>query len=556
MNNQKRQNKDGLEPLKDKIYPVPFALVEINKNITIYTDISSQTYKVKEFKKSIIPDKKSSKINLNDPKYHYKLGIFFYKQNNLFAAINSFQNAIKLKANYPDAFCNLGVVFYKQGKFKKASNAFDEALKLNPNFPDAYCNLGVIHKEQGNLKKAIYSYKKALKLDPNYAEAFCNLGNALTEEGDIENAITSLKKSLNLNPNYPEAHCNMGVALKEKGKFDEAIACFQEALNLKPDHAEAHYNFSHTLLLIGSYEKGWIEYEYRSKREKNPSLPHAIAKTQRWKEGKLQKGDKLLIISEQGLGDTIQYMRYVPYIRNQGIDVTFCAQKKLHNLIKSSNIDSKPLTPKEIDSIEDREWTPLLSLPKFLGVTPDKPIISTPYISTPQKLIQKWKEILSKEKKLIIGINWQGNLEMEKRGYKGRSIPLETFSRLVDRNSISLISLQKGFGSEQLERCSFKEQFLECQKSINSTWDFMENAAIIQNCDLIITCDTSIAHLAGGMGKKVWLLLKHIPYWTWGIKSTRTFWYPSMRLFRQKEKQNWQEVMEQVSTQIYKEMGI
>ena len=164
--------------------------------------------------------------------------------------------------------------------------------------------------------------------------------------------------------------------------------------------------------------------------------------------------------------------------------------------------------------------------------------------------------LILKENKLIIGINWQGNKEMERTGYKGRSITLEYFSKLVNKNSVRFISLQKGFGSEQLANCSFQEQFVACQEAINSTWDFMENAAIIKNCDLVITCDTSIAHLAGGMGKKVWLLLKNIPYWTWGINSKRTFWYPSMRLFRQKERQTWQNVMEDVSIQINKEMGI
>ena len=136
------------------------------------------------------------------------------------------------------------------------------------------------------------------------------------------------------------------------------------------------------------------------------------------------------------------------------------------------------------------------------------------------------------------------------RTYQGRSIPLEIFSLLLDSNDIKLLSLQKGYGSEQLELCSFKNKFVECQSEITSTWDFLENAAIIDNCNLIITNDSSIAHLAGGMGKKVWLLLKDIPFWTWGLEGENTFWYPSMRLFRQKEKHNWYEVMERVSNNL------
>ena len=143
---------------------------------------------------------------------------------------------------------------------------------------------------------------------------------------------------------------------------------------------------------------------------------------------------------------------------------------------------------------------------------------------------------------------------MEKTYQQGRSIPLEMFSILSDIKEIRMLSLQKGFGSEQLHHCSFKNKFVECQPQIDSTWDFLENTAIIENCDLIITCDTSIAHLAGGMGKEVWLLLRNIPFWTWGLEGESTFWYPSMRLFRQKERHNWQEVMKRVSTQLNTEI--
>ena len=218
-------------------------------------------------------------------------------------------------------------------------------------------------------------------------------------------------------------------------------------------------------------------------------------------------------------------------------------------MIKASDIDPNPLTPQEANQVSEGQWIPLLSLPRYLNVSPKNPIINEPYICSSDKLKKKWREILSKVKKPIIGINWQGNPEMEKI-YRGRSIPLETFGILLKKNNIKFLSLQKGFGSEQLEQCSFKNKFIGCQSEIDSIWDFHENAAIIHNCDLIITCDTSIAHLAGGMGKKVWLLLTDIPFWTWGLEKESTFWYPSMKLFRQKERHNWNEVMEKVSNEL------
>ena len=260
------------------------------------------------------------------------------------------------------------------------------------------------------------------------------------------------------------------------------------------------------------------------------------------------------MISEQGLGDTLLYMRFVPYLKKQGHDVIFAAQEKLHSLIKSSGIDQNPLTPGQTSLALDGQWIPLLSLPRYLRVRPDNPIISKPYIYSTDKLNKKWKNILSKEKKPIIGINWQGNKEAEINFLKGRSLPLEIFSILARNNNLRFLSLQKGFGSEQLDYCSFKDKFVSCQDQIDSTWDFLENASIIENCNLIITSDTSIAHLAGGMGKKVWLLLKDIPHWTWGLEGDSTFWYPSMRLFRQNKRNNWQSVMETVSSKIKKEL--
>ena len=272
-----------------------------------------------------------------------------------------------------------------------------------------------------------------------------------------------------------------------------------------------------------------------------------MPKTQQWSGEKLNPGQKLLVVSEQGLGDTIQFMRYIPYLQKQSVDVSFCAQTKLHGLIQSSNIHPNPLTPEQANLIQEGKWIPLLSLPKYLEVNPQNPIISKSYISTTDSFINKWKEILSHENQPIIGINWQGNPDAEKNNLKGRSIPLELFSTIAKHNDCKFLSLQKGFGSEQLENCSFRDKFVGCQQQIDSTWDFLENAAIIANCDLIITSDTSIAHLAGAIGKQTWLLLHNVPDWRWGMTGDTTFWYPSMKLFRQEARNEWHILMEKVA---------
>jgi Flp pilus assembly protein TadD/GR25 family glycosyltransferase involved in LPS biosynthesis len=435
-----------------------------------------------------------------------------------------------------------------QGRFDELIELLRKTLQLKPNYPDAHINLGIALKEQGDLTAAIASYNTALKLKPNYPEAHNNLGNALQEQGDLTAAIAAYNTALKLKPNYPEAHYNLGNALKEQGELTAAIASYNTALKLKPNYPEAHWNSSLTMLLGGDYKNGWEKYEWRTKTEKEASKPHALPKCDQWSgELALKTTSQLLLVTEQGLGDTLQFMRYATALRNQGLPVSFCAQPKLHNLIQASGIDPSPLTPQQANEVSEGQWIPLLSVPRHLEVSPEKPIITEPYIKTTDELHTKWAGILSAEQRPIIGINWQGNPKTEKARLRGRSLALETFAPITGSTQISLLSLQKGFGSEQLETCSFKDHFVSCQDQINDTWDFLETAAIIVNCDLVITSDTSVAHLAGGMGKTTWLLLHKVPDWRWGLEGDSTFWYPSIRLFRQKERGNWEEVMRRVA---------
>ena len=257
-----------------------------------------------------------------------------------------------------------------------------------------------------------------------------------------------------------------------------------------------------------------------------------------------------MVVSEQGLGDTIQFMRFILYLRRKGFSISFCAQNKLLDLIKSSGIIAEPLDPSQIHKIKKGNWIPLLSLPRLINVSPDNPLISEPYVKSNQKLTKKWKNILSDEKLPIIGINWQGNPDAEKTSLRGRSMPLELFSKIARNHSCKFLSLQKGFGTEQLENCSFKDKFVSCQEQINKTWNFIETTSIIDNCFMIITTDTYVAHLAGALGKPTWCLLHSEPDWRWGKTGEETFWYPSLKLFRQKSPLNWTEVIDAINIKL------
>ena len=545
-------------------FPVPFALGEIKTNITINTNSPSKPSKEQIINQAIqfhlkgnIPE--ASKyyqycINqgFNDHRIFSNYGAISQGLGKLKEAELSISKAIELNPDFAEAHSNLGNVLKDLGKLQEAELAQRKAIELNPDFAEAHYNLGCILSDLGNFQDSELSLQKAIELKPDFSEAYYNLGNVLSNLGNLQDSELSLRKAVQIKPNFAQAHNNLGRVLNDLGRIEEAESCFRQAIDLQPDDEDAHTNLSLIELLKGNYESGFENYEYRLNKN-NTTIFHLDAQLKQIGNKKLKKTEKLLLVTEQGLGDTLQYMRYIPYLRNQGLKISFCAQTKLHSLIQSSGIDQNPLTPEDASEVSEGKWIPLLSLPRYLKVSPDNPIISEPYIFSTNELKKKWKNILSKEKRPIIGINWQGNPNMEKT-YQGRSIPLETFATLAKNNNFKLLSLQKGFGSEQLDHCSFKNKFVQCQQQIDSTWDFLENAAIIENCDLIITCDTSIAHLAGGMGRKVWLLLRDIPFWTWGLEGSSTFWYPSMRLFRQKERHNWQEVMERVSSKLNKEL--
>jgi tetratricopeptide (TPR) repeat protein len=461
--------------------------------------------------------------------------------------IELLHKTLTLKPDYPEAHYNLGIVLKKQGDLRAAITSYKNALQLEPNYAEAHYSLGIALHQQGDLDNAVREFRAVLQLKNNYPEAHYNLGASLKKQGDLIGAIASYKAALNLKPDYPKAHYNLGNAYQEIGDLTSAISTFKTALKLNPDYTKASLNLAMAELMIGDYKSGLERYEFRFKNKENKSILASIPPCKIW-DGNLNiKNNKLLLVSEQGLGDTLQFMRYATVLRDLEISVSLCAQTKLHTLIQASGIDQAPLTPEQADKFSDGRWIPLLSLPRHLNVSPDNPIITYPYIKAPEKKIEKWRHILAQEQKPIIGINWQGNPLHETTNSKGRSLPLESFAPITKIQTITLLSLQKGLGSEQLDSCSFKDRFVGSQDRINDTWDFLETAAIIANCELVITSDTSVAHLAGGMGKTTWLLLKKVPEWRWGLEGESTFWYPSMRLFRQSERCNWDEVLQRVA---------
>ena len=519
------------------------------KSAPAWINLTTGYIKNRDIRNAEIACKRAIGINPNIFNPYFLLSKILISQSRFEDAITNLQKTINIKPDFAEAFFTLGEVFLTLGKIKEAKAAYQETIKINPNSHFAYSNLSNLYKESGELKEAELLQNKAIILKPNVPEMHNNMGIILKDLGKISEAESHLKKAIALKPNFSLAHSNLGIVLDELGQYKEAELSYQRAIKIQPDFAEGNFHLSLLNLKLGNYKDGLKGYEFRWKIKK-PSYLYGNPIIERKDDAIFSDSENILVIGEQSKGDIIFHMRYLLALKEKNVRINFCAPEILHNLIKSSGIHPTPISPKECANINTGKWLPLMSLLRYFSVSPQKPVVNPPYIFAENDLRKKWKDILLKENKPLIAINWQGSRKIELSSYKGRSIPLEKFSILLKNNDIKFVSLQKGFGSEQIQNCSFKKYFVDCQSSIDEANDFSETAAIIDNCDLVITIDCSIAPLAGGMGKEVWLMLTKNSFWTWGLHKERTFWFPSMRLFRQNQFFNWDEVMENISSEL------
>ena len=482
------------------------------------------------------------------------------QQGSLEAAETIYRTLVQEGISNHAIFCNLAAIHGMRGQHQEMIGFYRQALAINPNLPEALFNIACVLREQGDPQGAIDHCHRALAINPKSPDTLMNLGNAQWDQGNLQAAVDAYRNALAIRPDFPDALANLGAALWGQGDMEAAVSCYRKAIAIDANHAEAHRNLSMALLQSGDYGTGWAESEWRFQVK---DKLHAHPGLERWTGSNNAPGEPLIIVSEQGLGDTLQFMRYVAHLDNAGLPVALCAQPKLHGLIRASGITKVIYSPEETNQLTVGKWLPLLSLPGLLKVSASNPVVTEPYIKVPQEKIVQWQQKLAAEPRPIVGINWQGSPKgfgaettawrdgqdnLLPRSVKDwRQLNLDKFDTITEKTTATLLSLQKGFGSEQLSGCSFLKRFVSCQEEINQTWDFVETAAIIANCDLVVTSDTSVAHLAAGMGKITWLLLTKVCEWRWGVEGETTFWYPSMRLFRQRERGDWYDVMERVA---------
>ena len=469
---------------------------------------------------------------------HYNLGIALSDQGRLEDAASAYRRAIAVQPDYADAHDNLGNVLGDLGRPEESVPCYRRAIELRPGNPATHNNLGIALKQTGQLQEAAAAYRQAIALKPDYVEAHNNLGNALKELGQLEEAAQCFQRALALRPELADAHSNLGNVLLAQGHVDEAAKAYERAIALNPDYAEARNNLALIQLQKGDFEHGWEGYEWRWKL-KVAVAPRRDFPQPEWR-GEQLAGGRVLVHAEQGFGDAIQFCRYVPLMAQRGAKVILEVQPELKRLMAGlAGVHEAVRLGEALPPFDCH--IPLLSLPRVFGTRLDTIPADIPYLQAPPELVEAWREKLSGMAGLRVGLAWAGS--PQHMNDRNRSLALATLAPLAAVGGATYVVLQKGPAAAQAATPPAGMKLVELGAELG---DFADTAAVIANLDVVIAVDTAVAHLAGALGKPVWLLLPFAGEWRWLEGRSDSPWYPSMRLFRQPRPGAWGEVVEGV----------
>jgi tetratricopeptide (TPR) repeat protein len=459
-------------------------------------------------------------------------------------ALEAFDRALDIKPSHVDALYNRASVLRKLGRYEEGLKSFDRVLVLKPDYVKAHNNRGLVLDPLNRFEDALASYDRALAIDPKFIESHNNRGNILQKLGRHQEAVASYDQALALNPNYAEVLNNRGRSLAFLGRHVEALANTSRAIAIKPTYIDAQWNESLLLLRLGEFSRGWKQYEWRWKRGEGLKKLRTFAQPL-WLGDAPLAGKSILILHEQGLGDTIQLARYIALLAEQGARVIFEVQPPLKLLLSQ-------LASASIQVIGHGDETPgfdlhcpLMSLPLAFGTELDGIPPATPYLKVSAGQLEAWSERLPQRSGLRVGLVWSGN--PSHGDDRNRSIAFARLAPLFDTPNVQFISLQKEPRAADAELLAQEPRIADIGRDFG---DFDDTAAAVAAVDLVISVDTSVAHLAGALGKPVWVLLPFCPDWRWLLDRADSPWYPTARLFRQPGIGDWESVLRQVGREL------
>lgn len=453
-------------------------------------------------------------------------------------ALECFQRALAVKSNHVDALYNQASVLRKLGRAEEALKSFDRVLLLKPEHVNAHNNRGLALDALNRPEDALASYDRALQLAPRNIEALNNRGNVLQKLNRHADAIACYDFALTINPVHPEVLNNRGRSLSILGHQREALDSTLRATAAKPGYIDAQWNASLLQLRLGDFQNGWKQYEWRWKRVENLRKLRVYPQPL-WLGETPVAGKTILVHHEQGFGDTIQFARYAPMLARQGARVVLEVQPPLKPLLSQ-------FAGVEVigngDPIPDFDiHCPLLSLPLAFGTMLDSVPADIPYLAAPANRIARLESLLPPRQGFRIGLVWSGNLTH--KDDHNRSIALARLGPIFDAPGVQFVSLQKELRDADAQMLAQNAAITDLGRQFG---DFDDTAAAVALVDLVISVDTSVAHLAGAMGKPVWVLLPFCPDWRWLLERDDNPWYPTARLFRQPGIGDWESVIGRV----------
>ena len=433
---------------------------------------------------------------------------------------------------------------HQKGQHAQAEQVYRSVVQREPNNFNAWCYLGIALHDLRRYTESVAAYERALSLQPKFPIVLNNMGNSLRYLGRVEEADEAFQKAIDMSPDYFNAYRNRGTLHAWTGRIDLAFKYYHQAMQLNPSDAELHRNLGVIHLLQGNFKEGWAEYDYRWKCVE--AIQHRYPQP-KW-TGQPLKGKTILLYSEQGLGDTIHFIRFAKVLKEQGATTMVHFQPPLLALLQCCpGIDY--LIPNSLQTEHPFDYhCSLLDVAKVLEIDDTNVPNEVPYLHIPQNLKDYWRTILDKAlppAKLRIGINWQGNPDHQADMF--RSFPLNALAPLADIDGVQLISMQRGKGSEQIRIWHGSQRIFTLPEDLDeSSGAFMDTAAIAHHLDWIVTSDTSLAHLAGALARPTCVLLGYTPDWRWLQHRPDSPWYPTCKLFRQPQVGDWKKVVEQV----------
>lgn len=480
----------------------------------------------------------------HDAGTHSNLGTGLRALRRLVEALASHDRAIALQPDFAKAYCNRGLVLADLQRHAEALASHDRALALRPDHAEAHANRGVVLADLRRYEEALASCDRAIALRPDYADAYVNRSVVLSHLQRYEDALASCDRAIVLQPDHAEPHYNRAKLLADLQRHADALASYDRAIAVKPDHAEANWNQSHCLLALGQLDRGWRLFEWRKQLDR-PAGTRAFPKPL-WLGQESIAGKTLFIHWEQGLGDTIQFCRYATLAQALGARVVMSVQEPLRRLLATLGPDIMVTAGNEAPTELDCHC-PMMSLPLAFSTTLETIPRTVPYLAADAAAVAAWRLRLSALAGLRVGLCWAGNPRRDDPSAHAidqrRSFTLAQYAPLAGVVGAHFVSLQKGDAAAQSVAPPAGLRIHDWTDELN---DFADTAALIEALDLVITVDTSVAHLAGALGKKVWILNRFDSCWRWLTERDDSPWYPTARLFRQPKPGDWDSVIPKV----------